>query len=327
MTLPTYSIAIRTLGTSGEKFVEELNSILLQTVQPEKIIVYIAEGYTKPTYTIGKEEYVYVKKGMVAQRALPYSEIDSEYILLLDDDVRLSSDSAEKLLNAAVENKADCVGADTFKNQNMSLKGKLFAILSNFVYPRKADNYAFKICRNGSFSYNNNPKPIFYLSESCAGPAALWKKSSLLAIHLEHELWLDKLGFAFGDDVVEFYKLIVNGYKLGIHYGAKIEHLDAKSSSSIYQKNIQKFYLRSYASFLIWWRTCLKVHECSYFDKWYTVFLFSLKAFWLFFVNFVAGVYLHNLRIPYLYLKGLKDGISYVNSEDFKRIPNYILEK
>ena len=60
-----YSIAIRTLGTSGEKFVRELESIKRQTVQPEKVVIYIAEGYKRPDYTIGKEEYVWVKKGMM----------------------------------------------------------------------------------------------------------------------------------------------------------------------------------------------------------------------------------------------------------------------
>ena len=68
----TYSIAIRTLGTAGEKFLAELRSIASQTVQPEKVVVYIAEGYSRPGFTVGKEEYVWVKKGMMSQRVLPY---------------------------------------------------------------------------------------------------------------------------------------------------------------------------------------------------------------------------------------------------------------
>ena len=68
--MATYSIAIRTLGTSGDKFVEELDSIMRQTVKPEKVIIYLAEGYKRPEYSIGIEQYVTVTKGMVAQRAL-----------------------------------------------------------------------------------------------------------------------------------------------------------------------------------------------------------------------------------------------------------------
>ena len=327
MTLPTYSIAIRTLGTSGDKFVQELTSIQHLTIQPEKIVIYLAEGYKKPDFTIGREEYVYVKKGMVSQRALPYTEISSEYILLLDDDVRLAPDSVELLLKAALEQKADCVGTDTFKNQDMSLKGKIYAILTNLVFPRRNDDYAFKICRNGSFTYNNHPEPRFYLSESCAGPAALWKKSSLLNIHLEDELWLDQLGFAFGDDVVEFYKLPCNGYKLGVHYGADLEHLDAKSSSAVYQSNVQKFYTRSKASFIIWYRTCLNLTTKNQFDKIYTVFLYLIKAIWLFFINFAAAIAMRNWRIPFLYLKGIRDGYRFIHTKEYKQIPNFILEK
>lgn len=327
MKLPTYSIAIRTLGTSGDKFVQELKSIQALTIQPEKIVIYLAEGYSKPEFSIGREEYVYVKKGMVAQRALPYDEIDSDFILLLDDDIRLAPDSVEILLKAVVENNADCVGADTFRNQDMSLKGKLYAILTNLVFPRPNDQWAFKVNRNGSFSYNNKPEPKFYLSQSCAGPASLWKKSSLLAIHLEQELWLDKLGFAFGDDVVEFYKLHSNGYKLGVHYGVDIEHLDAKSMSSVFQKSDKKFYTRSKASFIIWWRTCYNLTNKTSIDKIYTLLTFIFKAIWLLIINIISGIVMRKMRIPVYYVKGLIDGSKFVSSRDYKKIENFIISK
>ena len=88
MTFTSYSIAIRTLGTAGEKFRQELESIRQQTVQPERVVVYIAEGYSRPDLTGGNEEYVWVRKGMMAQRILPYDEIESPFILMLDDDRR-----------------------------------------------------------------------------------------------------------------------------------------------------------------------------------------------------------------------------------------------
>ena len=43
MPIPSYSIAIRTLGTAGEKFRQELASIKAQTRQPDRVLVYIAE--------------------------------------------------------------------------------------------------------------------------------------------------------------------------------------------------------------------------------------------------------------------------------------------
>ena len=83
----TYSVAIRTLGTNPTILKRELESVARQTVQPEKVVVYIAQGYERPAFTVGNEEYVWVKKEMVAQRALRYDEIDSDVVLMLDDDV------------------------------------------------------------------------------------------------------------------------------------------------------------------------------------------------------------------------------------------------
>ena len=46
-----YTVVIRTLGTAGEKYRIELDSLMSQTFPPEEIIVYIAEGYTIPDET------------------------------------------------------------------------------------------------------------------------------------------------------------------------------------------------------------------------------------------------------------------------------------
>ena len=82
----TYSVAIRTLGKNPEVLKRELESVLQQSLQPDKVVIYIAEGFERPSFQVRKEEYVWVKKGMVAQRALEYREIDSDVILMLDDD-------------------------------------------------------------------------------------------------------------------------------------------------------------------------------------------------------------------------------------------------
>lgn len=317
----TYSIAIRTLGTAGEKYLEELCSITRQTIQPEKVVVYIAEGYKRPTAQIGREEYIWVKKGMVTQRALQYREISSDCILLLDDDVRLAPDSAEKLLRAMEDNHADCVGADTFRNQDMSIKAKIYAAVTNLVYPRPDDGWAFKIRRNGSFSYNNHPKPGYYPSKSCAGPCMLWKKASLLNLHWEDELWIDQLGYAFGDDVVETYKLPVNGGTLGVLYQSGVENLDAQTASETHRDNIQKFYTRSKASTIIWYRTIWKVKPSVG-----TAIAFGLKQIWLFIINCIAAIALRNIRIPILFMRGIHDAYCFSHSDQYKRIPPFVVK-
>ena len=183
-----YSIAIRTLGTSGEKFVRELESIKRQTVQPEKVIIYIAEGYPRPEYTIGKEEYVWVKKGMMRQRVLRYDEIDSPLIMLLDDDVELESDSAEKMIEALVKNNLDCLAAVTFRNYKISVAKKFYIALTNMIFPHWSDIWSVIIHSNGSFSYNNHPVKDVYLSQSASGPAALWCKQVFLNLRLEETI-------------------------------------------------------------------------------------------------------------------------------------------
>jgi len=322
--LPSYSFAIRTLGTAGEKFRKELESICAQTVQPERVMVYIAEGYDRPDFSVGKEEYVWVKKGMMAQRVLRYDEINSDCILMLDDDVELAPDSVERLLMALVDNKADCVGADVFQNHRMPQKTKIYAALTNLVFPHWSRKWAFKIRRNGSFSYNTHPKSNFYWSQSCGGPAMLWRKEAFLHTHLEDELWLDNLGFAYGDDQLETYKLYANSGRLGVLYDAGITNLDAQSSSDSFRKGAEYFYVRSKAMFMVWWRTCYKNGKDTAWTRFLATTAFSFKALWLFPVMTAAAIAKRNLRVLSSYFRGLRDGWEEVHSPDFQTLPPYI---
>lgn len=315
----TYSIAIRTLGTGGEKYLEELRSITQQTVQPERVVVYIAKGYERPKEQIGNEEYVWVQKGMIAQRALRYDEISSDCILLLDDDVLLAPDSAERLLRAMEENKADCVGADTFRNQDMSFRGKVFAAMTNLVFPRRDDGWAFKIHRNGSFSYNNHPQSKFYLSQSCAGPCSMWRKAAFSKMHLEDELWAEREGFWYGEDVLLFYKLYLNGGRLGILYDSGVQHLDGKTASGTHRNNTKKYYIRAKASAIIWHRMVWNIRK-----DWLTALSFALKQVWLLLINCVAGIMLLTPQIPVLFLQGLRDAYRYCKSEEYQSLPPFV---
>ena len=182
-----YSVAIRTLGLSGDKFQKELDSLDRQSIRPEKIIVYLAEGYDAPKETIGWEQIVRVKKGMVAQRALPYNEIETPYILMLDDDVYIPEDGVEKLAKGLLENGGDCIAADTYPNHKMSIAGKIKAFISNWACPMQSEKWAIKIQRTGSFFYNNHPAKDVYLAQSAAGPCSLWRKDAFIGIRFEDD--------------------------------------------------------------------------------------------------------------------------------------------
>lgn len=322
-----YSIAIRTLGTSGEKFVRELESIKRQTVQPEKVLIYIAEGYKRPNYTIGKEQYVWVKKGMMRQRVLRYDEIDTPLMLLLDDDVELAPDSAEKLIKALGDYDLDCIAAVTFRNFLIPVSQKIYIAFTNLVFPHWSDVWSVKVRSNGSFTYNNNPQKDVYLSQSASGPASLWRKQVFHDLHLEDELWLDKLRFAFGEDVLMFNKLYKNGYRLGMHYTSNIRHMNAQSSSGDFKKNVQRFHTRSMASYLIWHRICFNLNGASLWTKMGAILNYSIKTLWLLLIHIVSAFCFRSFKVVTYYVRGVLDGIKYSHSEEYRKIPNFILRK
>ena len=319
----TYSIAIRTLGTNPDVLRLELNSIHRQTVQPEKVVVYIAQGYDRPAFSVGKEEYVWVNKGMVAQRALRYDEISSEVILMLDDDVELADDSAARMLHAMGKYNMDCVAADTFCNQGMSIMQKCVAAVTNGVFPRCDDGWAFRIRRDGSFTYNNNPTNAFCLTETFSGPCWMVKKSTLESIRIQDELWMEKMGFPYGEDAVESYKFFLNGFKCGVLYDAGVLNLDAKTSSGGYHADVKKFYTRSFGQFSTWWRMIYKSRN----HQMLSASSFCLKAMWQFVLHVIIGIAKMDFRIPSNYIKGLVDARAFVHSDEFNNVPDYIVDK
>lgn len=326
MELPSYSIAIRTLGKSGDIFRRELESISTQTVKPEKVVIYIAEGYSCPDSSGGDFEYVWVKKGMVAQRALRYDEIQSDCILMLDDDVLLEPDTAEKMLKAMAENGVDAIGADVFQNHKMSLAHKVYSAVTNLVFPHWSKKWAFIVRRNGSFSYNNRPVRSFYLSQSCGGPAQLWKKDVWANLHIEDELWLESFGFPYGEDQVMTYKLFLNGGRLGVLYDAGVTNLDARSSSESFKKSPERIYIRTKAQFMIWYRCIYRNGKDTPLSRLASAAAFGLKSFWLTFVMCAASVFKLDKSFIVNYMKGLRDGFRTVHSQEFRSIPSYLIK-
>ena len=223
-----YTAVIRTLGTGGEKYQRELASLLTQTIPPEEIIVYIAEGYPLPKEACGKERCVYVKKGMIAQRALQYDEVDTEWILFLDDDVYLPCNGVEQLFNAVEEYGADVISPDVFDNSSRSLKSEILMTVSGRMRARRGDRkWGYKVMRTAGYSYNNTPGKSALFSQSNAGPCSLCRKSDFLKIRFTDELWLDSMVYPIGEDQIMFYKMYLSGLKLMTLYGSGIEHLDA----------------------------------------------------------------------------------------------------
>lgn len=321
----SYSIAIRTLGTAGEKFIRELESIKRLTLQPDKVMIYIAEGFTRPDFQIGKEQYVWVKKGMMSQRLLNYYDIDSDIILFLDDDVELAPYSTESMINALEENNLDALGSDIFLNHKMPFLKKIYSALVNGVTPHYNKKWAFKVKKNGAFSYHNNPRKDLYLSQSCAGPVWMIKKSVYEKLSFTDELWLDKFKFAYFDDQLESYKVFKNGYRLGVMFNSGIKNLDAQTSSGELKKGTERIYIRTKASLAIWWRTIYMTE--SGIKKVVAAIFFMIKISWLFFLFFLYSLTRLSPKPINQYLKGLKDGWILVHTQQFNALHPYVISK
>lgn len=290
-----YSVVIRTLGKGNSFYQKTLNSLVLQTIKPISIIVYIAEGYSIPKETVGIEKYVYVKKGMVAQRALKYDEVKTEYILFLDDDVYLPTTSVETLYHELHQYKGDVISPYVFYNHKKTIKEKIrLAVFGREVCRLFGSRWGFKVLSTAGFSYINNPQKAVYESQTNAGPCFLCRKKDFLNIKYEDELWLDETPYAFPDDQVMFYKMYLNGLKILTSYDSGIVHLDAGSTTVNSNKTLKVIY-SEYRNKLIFWYRYIYSNERNYILRLW-------KIFCIFYIYF-----LQTINACYKILKGKKE--------------------
>lgn len=224
-----YTAVIRTLGTGGEKYQILLNSLMNQTLKPKQIIVYLAEGYNVPKESVNFEQIVFVRKGMVAQRALKYVEVDTQWMLMLDDDIKISPTGVEEMFDALNEAEADVCAFDAFPHKLFSKSGG-GNILRLSSIPRllnKTKGYTINFW--GADCYNIRPGKWAY-STSNSGNACLIKKLDFLKINFQDDLWLDDAPYALPEDSVMYYKMHLNGLKLITLYSDSFVHLDGRTS-------------------------------------------------------------------------------------------------
>lgn len=312
-----YTAVIRTLGRAGEKYQRLLGSVCSQTIKPARILVYIAEEYPLPKETCGKEQYIYVKKGMVAQRALPYDEVDTEYILFLDDDVFLPDNAVETLYNSMKTSDADVISPDVFHNSARSVKSEILMTLSGRMRARRHDNkWAYKVMSSTGYSYNKNPQNRAYLSQTNAGPCFFCSKSDFLKTHFDEETWLDKMGYPIGEDQVMFYKMYLSGLRQLTVFGTGIEHLDAGGNLGDNEKEL-KLIEGDYFFRKIFWHRFLLLPEKSAIKRlWNRICLGYFYGF---------GFFISSLKGKKATLAAKRRGLSRANaflkSEEYKSLP------
>ena len=316
-----YCVAIRTLGTAGEKYQTLLDSLNRQTIRPKKILVYIPDGYAIPQETIGWEEYIRSPKGMITQRALPFDEVDTDYILFCDDDISLEPNSVEKLHKGLISNNGDCISPNTFPVEKMSKIGKLKKTIAGYAFPRGNDGWAFKVMRNGSYTYNNNPSKAVLPTQSAAGPCMLIKKEAYHAIHFQDERWLESFKYPLGEDLLFYYKLHVMGYNVLVHFDSGVMHLDAGTSSKFLPID---WIRKSVAlSLIVSYRIRYDVKNISVFNKilWFVSNTVRHTEQYLF--TFVRSLLKERRLVFFDYMKGIVDAYRYVHSEEYRNVPKF----
>lgn len=317
---PSYSVAIRTLGTAGDKYVAEIHSVYNQTIKPDGVYVYIPDGYDAPS--VLDETYKRSPKGMVHQRSLPFDEIESDYILFLDDDVFLPQDSVETLFRAMLDNGADCIAPVLYDNHKMSFLKKITSSVFAGTYPSFDSKWAFKIRKDSHFSYCNNPSEIM-LTQSASFACFLCKKQSYKKIHFEDERWIDSNIVAFGDDQLFFYKMYKYGYKLLVHYNTGITHLDAKSSRTIGRGQLD--YAFRFIRFVIWYRTIYESAD-SMLEKVCSVASYCLDVLRSFVSGLLYVIIGRFYALPNI-VKATINGLRFVNSREYESIPKFMAHK
>ena len=325
--MPTYSIAIRTLGTGGDKYKALLDSISKSSCLPKDVYVFIAEGYDLPNEQLGWEKFVYTRQGMWHQRiyGIEYiaSKSEVDYILVLDDDMSFNHDFAEKMIGWMHENQCDvcipnvtnCVSAPSVlpmfsvKNFMLSLLGG--RIENHFLKKR------IKIISTAGYMANTALSCDVAPTESGPFNAFFIKADKVSLLNLKDEYWLDDTKYALPDDQVFFYKSYLSGLKQYWHLGVCAYHLDHGSS------NPNRWTDAAYASgrnFLIFWHRFL-YKRSSFFRKCWLIIAMSYRVLMNLMYHFIVSIYKRNMSVFSSYKNGVKDGLSFLNSSNYKDLP------
>ena len=239
-----YSIVIRTLGNTGEKYLQMLRAIERQTVKPCEVVVVIPEGYMLD-HQLGNERIICSEKGMVTQRAVGIMEAKGEYLLVLDDDLDFPPNFAEQLHAHLQSQKLDCVLAfggggtptsGTAASEKPSPRKKIHkcikrvhvAFTGQAFYSRRKSKWFDTITSTGGHrTYVECEKG---LCQTGAFACFFIKADKAKEVHFEEETWLEKgsiSNYAAYDDAVFYYKLFLHGGKIAYTHNTNFMHLDA----------------------------------------------------------------------------------------------------
>lgn len=324
-----YSVAIRTLGTAGEKYNKLINSIKNQTITPERVVVVLPKGYDPPEYRLGYERFVFSPKGMIEQRLYAVDYIESDYILFCDDDVEFPADFVSKLSDALMNGGYDCAAGPLLeffpprgaKYIMASLLGGACVMLHG-----RSSQYV-RLLNTGGWSYNRSIDTDihkFYNTDSLAWTCFCVNRKAVRSIHFEDEVWAGRNGYAAYDDQLFFVKLALNGYRSCVVSDAIYKHNDGKTS--IRDLRLEPIYAHAHNHVVFW-------HRCMY-----SVCRNPIKKLWMMLcLNYYIVMNLLYQRIKdrgninhLVYNavhQGFCDGKEFLKSPEYQQIPSVLIKR
>jgi glycosyltransferase involved in cell wall biosynthesis len=321
--LPPYSITIRTLGKSGDNYVQLLHSISQLQPQPMEVIIAIPHGYDLPIERLGFEKFIRCDKGMVRQRVAGGMAAECEYILFLDDDLQFPSDLVSRLYKGLVDGLSQIsfpIMFDTMLPQ--SGMRTLIPALTGAAVPMLfgRDKYYVKILANGGWSYNRFGKnhQNFYQSQSAPGPCFFAEKKAFLLIDFETETWVQNPGYAQFEDAVMFYKSFLRGNTpIGVP-DTGIIHLDSGKTEPGRRLNAK--YARE-MNFIIFWHRFVFITSHSNWGKIFRLSCFCYTITAGFIIGIVVACLHFSTKDIAASIRGMRDAFMFIGSQEYRNLP------
>ena len=318
MKYPTYTVAIRTLGKAGEKYQAELDSLANQSIKAEAINVYIPNGYDIPKETVGLENYYRCDKGMVAQRALPFDEITTDYILFLDDDMVLPPNAVEDMFDKLAEKKGECISISVEPPYSMTISRILkLAIISGW-YPHRDRNVAWKIAPNGEYTFAAHPAAKVLATECVCFAIILISKSAYNKICFNEERWLDAFGYAVHDEAVFGYKLLCRGVQPFFYFADGYRHLSARSGHV--ERESMSDAKKIGCRLAVWHRLVYSLEKRSALYKTMAVVAFSSFILRQYILRGLKDLFLGEPQFFWLAIREMRKAWKLIHSEPYKSL-------
>lgn len=329
----TYSVAIRTLGTGGEKYRATLDSIAAQTRKPQHVYVVIADGYALPPERLGTEEFVRIRKGMFHQRVhgllWAAEHCQSDYVLALDDDVAFAPDYAERCLALASDLDADMLATDSvtgtwIAEQPQAAPSALSRLTQRMLGNRPSDpSCPFASHLTASAGGASAPREAGdTIRTQYASGTAMWVRNGLAAqMDYASEYWVEATRYAYPDDVVFGYKLWLNGYNLWHTHTLCHRHLDAGCATDAATREADVYYA-SGRNVLILWHRFLLSPAVGTVAKARTFTAFWARTAVQITYELLRALNRRSFRRCGALLRGLADGLRYTRSEVYRRLPS-----